>query len=38
MLPAPFAVIVVWLTTAAWTALTLWLFQQALAGVPFRIW
>jgi hypothetical protein len=38
MLPAPLATIAVWLTATAWTALTLWLFQQALAGVPVRIW
>lgn len=38
MLPGPVAVTAVWLCAAAWTALTLWLFQQALAGVPFRIW
>jgi hypothetical protein len=28
------AVIVVWLAATAWTALTLWLLQRALAGVP----
>lgn len=34
MLPTRAAVIAVWLAAAAWTALTLWLFRQALAGVP----
>jgi hypothetical protein len=31
------AVIVVWLAAAAWTALTLRLFCQALAGIPLRM-
>ena len=31
------AITVVWLFAAVWTALTLRLFQQALAGVPLRI-
>jgi hypothetical protein len=32
--PTQAAVTVVWLAAAAWIALTLWLFQQALAGFP----
>jgi hypothetical protein len=32
--PSQAAIIVAWLVAAAWTALTLRLFQQALAGVP----
>jgi hypothetical protein len=32
--PGQAAVLVVWLVSAAWTALTLRLFQQALAGIP----
>jgi hypothetical protein len=34
VIPIQAAVIVVWLAAAAWIALTLWLFQQALAGFP----
>jgi hypothetical protein len=34
LFPTQAAIIVVWLATAAWTALTLWLFRQALSGVP----
>jgi hypothetical protein len=34
VLPSQAAVIVAWMVTAGWTALTLWLFRQALAGVP----
>jgi hypothetical protein len=33
-LPTQAAIIVVWLVAVGWIALTLWLFQQALAGVP----
>jgi hypothetical protein len=32
--PSQAAVIFVWLVAAAWTALTLRQFQQALAGIP----
>ncbi|MGH6714313.1 MAG: hypothetical protein ACREEK_35835 [Bradyrhizobium sp.] len=34
VLPSPVGIFIVLLASVAWTALTLWLFHQALAGVP----